>query len=750
MRITLYALLLFLTACPRTPEVYREPVWLQYSTANGDMPAPNTGRQQTASQILDIDRDGIDDFVITERTGSPSVVWYKIRGLGSWERHIVETAPLRIEAGGAHYDIDGDGDLDLVFAGDARSNEIWWWENPYPDYKTGVSWKRRLIKRSEGNKHHDQLFGDFDGDDKAELASWNQKADALLLFEIPDDPKNSAEEWPRSVIFKAQNGKGRFEGIAKADVNGDGVEDIIGAGRWFEYAKGNRFIPHIIDGGSGREFTRSAAGQLVEGGPPEVVIVPGDADGVLKWYELKAGEWMPHLLKEEIIHGHSLAVTDINGDGFTDIFVGEMGKPGAGPNARTMVFYGNGKGEFREQLIAVGKANHESRVGDLNGDDKPDILSKPYGYGAPGFQVFLQDEKSLEIDSWQRHFIDSLPERAMFIKTADLNNDGLKDIIAGAWWWENPGAVSGKWQRRTIGAPLNNMFEVLDADNDGHIDIIGTQGFGSATNRRFAWARNDGKGNFQVLTNIDSCSTGDFLQGAAVEDFGNGRQIALSWHKGADGIYMISIPEDPINEQWNNQLATSSSLKEAISTGDIDGDGDIDMCLGNVWLENQEGAWVAHTIGELSDLDQQGEPDRNALVDINNDGRKDVVIALENGIHILWFECPEDPRQPWQRHVIGIAEGQGFSMDVKDVDRDGDFDVILGEHRGEQDNRVFIFKNNNSGQDWEKMVIDTGSKKEIDHHLGTQTSDLDNDGDLDIVSIGWYNPRVWIMENKNK
>lgn len=34
-------------------------------------------------------------------------------------------AILAVEAGGAFYDIDGDGDLDISFGGDASSNEIW-------------------------------------------------------------------------------------------------------------------------------------------------------------------------------------------------------------------------------------------------------------------------------------------------------------------------------------------------------------------------------------------------------------------------------------------------------------------------------------------------------------------------------------------------------------------------------------------------------------------------------------------------
>ena len=36
------------------------------STVNGDLPIPNDGKQQTSSIVCDIDKDGINDFVITE------------------------------------------------------------------------------------------------------------------------------------------------------------------------------------------------------------------------------------------------------------------------------------------------------------------------------------------------------------------------------------------------------------------------------------------------------------------------------------------------------------------------------------------------------------------------------------------------------------------------------------------------------------------------------------------------------------
>lgn len=357
--------------------------WERKSTQSADLPIPNRGDQQTCCVALDVDNDGIDDFVVGERTQTPSVVWYKYNGKG-WDRFVIDDTPLRPEAGGAACDVDGDGDLDLILGQDSSGSAIWWWENPSPDF--GNPWKRRLVKNSGARQHHDQSAADYDGDGRVELLSWNQRAKKLLWFEIPEKPK-SDQLWRSTAIYGWDDGPAH-EGFPSqpVDVDLDGKLDIVGGGRWFKHTRNANFKVEVID--DRMRFTQCAAGQLIKGGRPEVVFSPGDVDGTAAWYEWTGSSWSRHDLCR-VLHGHTCEIGDIDGDGNLDIMIGEMGEPGAGDNARTFVWYGNDRGHFKQTVALEGQGIHEGLLADFNGDGRLDILVKPYHHKSPRLDVLL-------------------------------------------------------------------------------------------------------------------------------------------------------------------------------------------------------------------------------------------------------------------------------------------------------------------------------------------------------------------------
>lgn len=716
------------------------------SHPTGILPPPIVGPEPTASQAIDIDNDGAFELVVGGRYNGPCAQLFKYHD-GKWTRSVLDPDVANIEAGGWSFDVDQDGDTDLTFGADWKGNEIWWWENPHP---ASGPWTRRTITTEGERKHHDQIAGDFDGDGVDELVAWTQGGKLLALFEVPEEPKSS-DNWPWHPIFE-WDGPGHYEGLASADIDGDGVQDIVGGGRWFRHIGGGKFESKVID--PAMPFTRAGAAQFIEGGRPEVIFVPGDGNGPLNMYQWDGDSWKVKNLIPHTTHAHSLQVCDVNGDGHDDIVLGEMGHWSpwvSNTDAKLWVLYSDGKGNFHHQMVSRGQGMHEMRAQDFDGDGRIDIMAKAFRHNAPRL-VFYQNlgnaSAPLALDKWETHEIDPGQDgKRIFTYASDLDGDGLLDLVAGRHWFRNTGDIASGWEKQEIGESFNNVAIVHDFDSDGDPDLLGTSG--NPSGAQFVLAINEGEGKFRIRTDLPQ-GGGDFLQGIAAGAFLKDQGVvALSWHGGTDNVEALYYPKD-IDGEWTLDVLSKFTLKEQLSPGDINGDGKVDLLLGTSWLENSGERWWKHDLGTTWDLDPEGEPDRNALADIDGDGDLDAVVALEKGIHVVWFENPGRHETPWPRHIIGTPAGQGFSMDVADADADGDLDVLIGEHRNpDKVNRLLLFENPGNGNGaWPVHTIHQAPANVIDHHDGSLMADLDGDGDLDAYSIGWYNPKVWVFENK--
>jgi hypothetical protein len=221
--------------------------------------------------------------------------------------------------------------------------------------------------------------------------------------------------------------------------------------------------------------------------------------------------------------------------------------------------------------------------------------------------------------------------------------------------------------------------------------------------------------------------------------------IALSWHKAGAGIQLLTAPRKLESESWTWKRILTESQDEDVTAADIDRDGDQDLLLGTWWLRNDgAGSWMKFVLNPV-----KGDPDRNRLADINNDGRLDAVVGFE-AINIpgkiAWYEQPENPTGAWSEHLAGEIVGP-MSLDVQDMDGDLDLDIVAGEHNYKQPETAALWVLENvdgQGKIWKKHRVSVGDE----HHDGARVVDIDDDGDFDIISLGWSHPRVLVYENK--
>ena len=216
-------------------------------------------------------------------------------------------------------------------------------------------------------------------------------------------------------------------------------------------------------------------------------------------------------------------------------------------------------------------------------------------------------------------------------------------------------------------------------------------------------------------------------------------------------IVSASANDDTIAWYENNKFADptwtaadiATSANNAYSVSDMDGDGDMDIISASydddtiAWYENKAAnpTWTAADIATSAD----GASSVYAA-DMDGDGDMDIVSASTVDDTIAWYEN-KDPLGPlpiynkcrWSKGCI-----------LADMDGDGDMDIVSAS---KFDDTIAWYENNGAADPtWTASDIATSA----DGAISVYATDMDGDGDMDIVSasylddtIAWYEKNCW-------
>jgi hypothetical protein len=275
----------------------------------------------------------------------------------------------------------------------------------------------------------------------------------------------------------------------------------------------------------------------------------------------------------------------------------------------------------------------------------------------------------------------------------DLNRDGIKDVVAGPFWYEGPGyRQRHEFYPAKPFDPLhysdNFVVHVYDFDGDGWNDIFivgfpGLEAFWYENPRGTGghWARHLA---YPAVEN-ESPTVTDFT--------GDGRPDLVFHHDGYVG-YAEADWERP-REQWTfhrmSEKLDIGKFTHGFGVGDVSGDGLNDIMMAKGWWENpgiggtNGNVWKHHA----ADFGEGGA--QMYAYDVDGDGLNDVITSLwAHGWGLAWFrQVRRGGEIQFEQNLImgertednpyGVRFSQPHAVALVDIDLDGLHDVVTGK-----------------------------------------------------------------------
>ncbi len=156
--------------------------------------------------------------------------------------------------------------------------------------------------------------------------------------------------------------------------------------------------------------------------------------------------------------------------------------------------------------------------------------------------------------------------------------------------------------------------------------------------------------------------------------------------------------------------------------------------FGNLWINAQSFTTVSNIF-----TSQLNTPTDHFIADLNGDGNADILISCNN--MILWYANTDGQGTFGPQQLITDTVKGAKSVFASDLDGDGDLDVLSASL---WDNTIAWYENiDGQGSFGQQQVISTAA----DGAISVYSSDVDGDGDQDVLSASLWDNKVAWYEN---